>query len=310
MTIGLHDAEKERMPNKTFPNLALMKISAWHKGQEDTVEWWEPLLTASYDRVYSSKIFDFTPENPFLPPDTIKGGTGYDVKSKLPEYIDDMYPDYSVYPECDYAVGFLTRGCIRNCPWCVVPEKEGHIQPYRTWEQVVRADTDKLVLMDNNILACDFGVDQLEQLISTIYRIDVNQGMDARLVTPEIADILARLHWIRFIRFSCDTESQIESIEKTYEMLKSAGASVSRLFIYTIIRKDLTEAARRIEALKRLKGINIYAQAEQNFVKGIMPNKAQKEFANRYIYSGAYRTETWNEYCKRKNLNFGKGDGG
>ena len=116
MRIGLHDAEKEHMPHKTFPNIALMKISAWHKSQGDTVEWWEPLLTASYDRVYSSKVFDFTPENLFLPPDTIKGGTGYDVKSKLPEYIDDMYPDYSIYPECDYAVGFLTRGCIRNCP--------------------------------------------------------------------------------------------------------------------------------------------------------------------------------------------------
>lgn len=80
MMVGLHDAEKEhfRRP-KTFPNLALMKISAWHKAQGDTVEWWNPLLR--YDRVYSSKVFDFTPENHYLPTGTIKGGTGYDIKA-------------------------------------------------------------------------------------------------------------------------------------------------------------------------------------------------------------------------------------
>lgn len=158
-------------------------------------------------------MFDFTPENPFLPPNTIRGGTGYDVKSKLPKYIDDMYPDYSIYAGCDYAIGFLTRGCNRNCPWCVVPAKEGKLRPYSTWEQVARHDTDKIVLMDNNILACDYGLDQLVQLSGTKYKIDINQGMDARIVTPEIADILRRIHWIKYIRFSCDTGQQVESIE-------------------------------------------------------------------------------------------------
>jgi len=123
MLIGIHDAEKEHFKHKTFPNLAIMKISAYHKKRGDTVEWWAPLRNDEYDIVYSSKIFDFTPENPWLPPNAIKGGTGYDVKSELPRYIDNQYPDYSIYPECDYAIGFLTRGCIRSCPWCVVPEK-------------------------------------------------------------------------------------------------------------------------------------------------------------------------------------------
>ena len=97
----------------------------------------------------------------------------------------------SIYPACDYAIGYLTRGCPNRCRWCIVPKKEGNIRPYRAWQDLVRQDTDKLVLMDNNILACDYGVEQLAGLIGSGYRIDLNQGMDARLVTPEVADILA-----------------------------------------------------------------------------------------------------------------------
>lgn len=118
MRIGLHDSD-----NTGFPNYALMKISAWHKARGDTVEWFMPLMR--YDRVYSSKVFTFTQEDPYLPDNTIRGGTGYGLYDKLPDEIDAMYPDYSIYPDCDYAIGFLTRGCIRKCPWCIVPRKEG-----------------------------------------------------------------------------------------------------------------------------------------------------------------------------------------
>ena len=114
------------MKHKTFPNYALMKISAYHKARGDFVEWWSPMC--HYDRVYSSKVFDFTPENLYLPPDAIRGGTGYDdipLNQKLPPEIDAAFPDYSIYPECDYAIGYLTRGCPNHCPWCVVPEKRG-----------------------------------------------------------------------------------------------------------------------------------------------------------------------------------------
>ena len=87
----------------------------------------------------------------------------------------------------------------------------------------MRHDTDKLVLMDNNILACDHGIMQLESLIGSGYQIDLNQGMDARLVTDDIADILSRLKWIRFIRFSCDQKSQIGPIRNTIELLAKHG---------------------------------------------------------------------------------------
>lgn len=305
MVIGLHDAEKEHFKNKIFPNYALMKISAWHKAQGNTVEWWVPVL--HYDRVYSSKVFDFTPDNPDLPDDAIRGGTGYrdiPISRELPPEIDAMQPDYSIYPDCDYAIGYLTRGCPNHCRWCVVPRKEGQIRSYRRWQEIVRHDTDKLVLMDNNILACEHGIKQLEGLIGTGYQIDLNQGMDARLVTDDIADILSRLKWIRFIRFSCDQKSQIKPIRRTIELLGRHGMKPYRIFIYLLVTADLVDASERVEALKGYRAINLYAQAERNERLGVVPNEGQLEFAQRYVYGGSYRSETWAEYCQRNGFNY------
>lgn len=300
MKIGIHDAEYDHMPSKIFPNYALMKISAWHKSRGDSVEWWTPF--EKFDMVYSSKVFDFTPENMFLPPDTIRGGTGYrDIprNQELPPEIDRIFPDYTIYPKCDYAIGFTTRGCPNQCPWCVVPEKEGNIRPYRDWRELARPD-EKLILMDNNILACEHGIYQLQDMIGSGYAIDLNQGMDARLVTPEIAEILARLKWISYIRFSCDQISQIEPIARVVEMLGRLGVKPYRIFIYLLVTKDIESAAYRVERLKRFRGINIYAQAERNESIGIVPNAMQMEFSQRYVYGGCFRSETWEEYCERK----------
>lgn len=302
MKIGLHDADKksEAALLRGFPNYALMKIAAYHKSLGDTVEWWTKGKV--YDRVYSSKVFGFTPENPDLPPDTIKGGTGYGLFSELPNEIDEMFPDYTIYPECDYAIGYITRGCPNNCRWCIVPKKEGEIHAYRDWRDLVRPDSDKLVLMDNNILACDYGINQLKTLIDSGYKIDLNQGMDARLVTDEIAQILSKLKWIRFLRFSCDSISQIAAIHKTAELLGKYGIKPSKLFVYLLVTSDLENAAYRVEQLKTLRGISIYAQAERNESMGIMPNKLQREFAQRYVFSGIFRTVTWAEYVKERGL--------
>ncbi len=300
MLIGLHDAEMEHIKGKTFPNYALMKISAYHKAMGDKVEWWRPLK--QYDRVYSGKVFDFTPENPYLPKDTIRGGTGYPevpIMQRLEPAIDNIFPDYSIYPSCKYAIGYITRGCPNHCRWCLVPAKEGNIKPYREWSELVRVDSHKLVLMDNNILASDFGIAQLESLIGSRYAIDLNQGMDARLVDEPVAKILARLKWIKYIRFSCDQQAQIEPIYKTVELLGKYGIKPYRVFIYLLVTEDIEDAAQRVEALKKLGNITIYAQAERNWRQGIVPNKMQLEFAQRYVYSGIYRKQTWAEYLER-----------
>ena len=308
MIIGLHDAEQDHFKtNDKFPNYALMKISAYHKAKGDEVVWWNPMLNC--DKVYSSKVFDFTPENPYLPEDTIKGGTGYGIFEDLPKEIDEAFPDYSIYPFCDYAIGYLTRGCINKCRWCVVPKKEGWIRPYRRWQEVVRSDVDKLVLMDNNILSCEWGISQLKELAETDYKIDLNQGMDARLVTPEIADILARIKWINHLRFACDTASQIEPVSKAVQLLKERGVKPSRIFVYCIITKNVDDNLDRIYALRELGPITVYAQAEKNPTQRIMPAHWQNVMAQKYVYKGAFRKEDWEDYLNaRPFLNISIGD--
>ncbi len=232
-----------------FPNYALMKIAAWHKAQGDNVSWFSPLFSKP-DICYASKIFTFTRDYPYFPQCELrKGGTGYDVKSRLPEEIDSMFPDYSIYPECDYAIGFLTRGCIRHCKWCVVPEKEGRISEHRTIIDLIRRDSRKLILMDNNFLAAndDFVKDQLKEIIRLNLSIDFNQALDARLVAPQSAELLAKVHWIRYIRFSCDTDSQIEPVETAVRLLREKGYC-SHIFIY-VLAIDFENAYSRVKRL-------------------------------------------------------------
>ena len=151
-------------------------------------------------------------------------------------------------------------------------------------------------------MASEYGVAQLKNLIGSGYQIDLNQGMDARLVDEQIAEILSQLCWIRFIRFSCDQKSQIEPIRRTIELLERHGVKPYRVFIYMLVTPDLGDASERVEALKRYRGINLYAQAERNERLGIVPNSMQLEFQQRYIYGGCYRKETWEKYCERKGL--------
>ena len=304
MLVGLHDAERDHMPRKSFPNFALMKVSAYHKARGDNVDWWNPVFSPVFDLVYSSKVFDFTPENPCLPENTVKGGTGYGLYTELPPEIDRLFPDYSIYPKCDFAIGYITRGCPNKCGWCVVPAKEGDIRPYAGWQDIVRPDSNKLVLMDNNILACEYGLEQLAELSRTHYRLDLNQGMDARLVNERIADIIAGIRWIRFIRFSCDQTAQIDAILNAAALLAERGIKPYRLFVYLLVTKDIEDAAYRVDMLKQLKGIDLYAQAERNEAQGVTPNAAQLEFSRRYIYGRSYRKETWLEYCEKRNIVF------
>lgn len=302
MLIGLHDAEYERMPKKTFPNLALMKISAYHKARGDTVEWWSA-SKSDYDLVYSSKVFDFTPVNPYLPPNTIKGGTGYGLYDELPPDIDAMFPDYGIYSKCDFAIGYLTRGCVRKCDFCIVPVNEGQLRPYGTWQEIVRADTDKLILMDNNILASEYGIKQLAELAETDYRLDINQGMDVRLLTDEICVILKRIKWLKYIRFSCDHAEQLPFFEKLAALFDRHGIAKSKVFIYLLVRKNLLEADYRVQELHRIcKSFSLYAQAERNSAKGITASTRQLDFTHRYVYGRLYKRETWTEYCKRHKL--------
>ena len=281
MLVGIHDSDKT-----DFPNYALMKISAWHKEHGDTVEWWNPLFT--YDRVYSSKVFTFTPECPYLPENTIKGGTGYGIYDELPTEIDDMFPDYSIYPNVDYAIGFLTRGCIRKCPWCVVPKKEGKIRPYRTWQEIKRPDSRNIVFMDNNVLACPHGIEQMQDMIGKDVRIDFNQGLDARLISKEIADILSRLKWIRHIRMSCDTDQMLETVLTAIHRLNDYGVKSYRVFVYLLVQ-DIQSAEKRAIALRDA-GADVFAQPYRDFTTNKEPDDELKHLARWVNHKAIFKT--------------------
>lgn len=193
MKIGLIDVDG----HSHFPNLALMKLSAYHKANGDSVEWYD--IFGDYDIVYLSKVFTFTPDYLQVIGNAervVRGGTGYNITTTLPREAEKIVPDYSIYPYIDKrtAYGFTTRGCIRKCKWCVVPKKEGSIYPYQDVDEIAVNGRDHLILLDNNILAAgEYGIGQLKKIIERGYRVDYNQAMDARLVTPPL-----RNFWRRF----------------------------------------------------------------------------------------------------------------
>ncbi len=253
--IGLIDVDGHRGGKKKFgatiyPNLALAKIASWHKLQGDDVMWYEPMFTGHCDKVYMSKIFNFTPdyEDVIDADEIIRGGTGYDIQSCLPKEIDDMQPDFSIYPDVpqDTSYGFLTRGCPNKCPWCVVPRKEGFIHPYWDIDRVANGK-NKIVLMDNNILAAGgYAVEQLNKIIERGYRVDFNQALDARLVTEDYAKLLAKIRWLESrIRFGCDTPRQVKECQRAMKLIDSYGYK-GQYFLYTMLNSDIIECYNRI----------------------------------------------------------------
>lgn len=234
--------------DSNFPNLALMKISAYHKARGDQVEWYNPLC--EYDKVYTAKVFTFTPDyNYYINANQIeKGGTGYDIEKVLPVEVDRLQPDYSIYNiDSNLSYGFLTRGCPNRCKWCVVPKKEGKISPYMDIEEIT-AGRKKAILMDNNILASNYGLQQIEKIIKLGVKVDFNQGLDARLITDEIARLLAKVKWIKRIRFGCDTPGQIAEVERASALIDKHGYK-GEYFLYCILM-DFKESFARVNYWK------------------------------------------------------------
>lgn len=289
MDIGLIDVDG----HSGFPNLAQMKISAYHKSLGDHVERWDGMK--HYDKVYMSKVFTFTPdEETIINADKIiRGGTGYKDYAPLPPPMENAFPDYSIYPDVNYAIGFLTRGCIRNCPWCVVPKKEGKIRPNQSWEQIKRPDSNKIVFMDNNVLASDWGIEQIEKLGHERIYVDFNQGLDARLITPEIAQLLGKCHWIRFLRLACDTSAMLPVIEQAVGYLKEAGVKEHRLWAYALVQ-DVEEAHKRILALDAM-GVTPFAQPYIDYDGGEPPVE-QKYLARWCNNKTVFKTVPFEEY--------------
>ena len=294
MRIGLIDVD-----GHNFPNLALMKISAWHKAKGDDVEWCFPFY--HYDIVYQSKVFDdtYSPDIEWVPmaDKIIKGGTGYGLDNKLPDEIEHIYPDYSLYPELtkDTAYGFLTRGCPRHCKFCIVGDKEG-------LRSVKVADLSEfwrgqknIVLLDPNILACKNRdkYDLLQQLIDSRAVVDFSQGLDIRLTNPDVAEYLNNIR-VKRLHFAWDNPNDdlTPYFERFTEQYKRKSSSGKVVYVLTNFNSTMEQNLYRIYTLRDL-GYDPYVMVydKPNAPKEI--RDLQRWCNNRFIFRVCERFEDY-----------------
>lgn len=295
-----------------FPNLALMKISAYHKSIGDDVEWY-CAFSGWYDKVYLSKVFSFTPDYDYHinAHEVIRGGSGYAIslvdgkehfdKSKdadLPAEIEHIYPDYSLYPELtkDTAFGFLTRGCPRGCDFCIVGSKEGRCSVKVADLSEFWNGQKNIVLCDPNILACKEWKGLLQQLIDSKAKVDFNQGLDIRLMTPEKIEMLNQIK-IKEIHFAWDKYKDKDAIlpklrlfADNYKGHRKGHNSI----VYTLVNFDTTfeQDLERIYTLREM-GYWAYVMIyDKEHCKPIY-KKLQRWVNNRILFGAVKRFEDY-----------------
>jgi len=266
MKIGLIDVDSHN-----FPSLPLMKLSAWHRKQGDTVEWYSPMFSGYMDMVHMSKVFSFTPDYQyFINADMITmGGTGYGIEvidreetyypeDDLPllQEIEHIYPDYSLYPELtrDTAYGFLTRGCPRNCDFCHVGAKEGCRSRKVADLAEFWCGQKNIVLLDPNLLACRESKELLGQLIESEAQVDFSQGLDIRLMTQEKAELLKQVR-VKRVHFAWDKYCDKNAIvPKLKEFKEFTGWDIRKMSVYVLVgyNSTLEEDLERIYTLREL----------------------------------------------------------
>ena len=254
LKVGLIDVD-----GHNYPNLPLMKLSAWHKQQGDSVEWYSPMFSGHMDRVYMSKVFSFTPDYQyFIDADEIfRGGSGYcielvdgkeiyhaDRDKPLPYEVEHIYPDYSLYPDLtnDTAYGFLTRGCPRGCGFCHVKAKEG-LKSHKVADlSEFWNGQKKIVLCDPNILACKDHPELLQQLIDSKAKVEFNQGLDIRLINDRNIELLKQIR-LEGIHFAFDRYQDKDIIEpklRAFAEKTGFNKNKGRVMVYILTNFDTT----------------------------------------------------------------------
>lgn len=291
--IGLIDVDGHH-----FPNLALMKLSAAHKAHGDVVEWYTP-FTDRYDRVYMSKVFTFSPDYDLCvnADEVLRGGTGYTLEGTLPDEVEHIYPDYSLYNIEDTAYGYLTRGCPRGCSFCIVGDKEG-----RRSVKVANLDEfwkgqKNIVLCDPNILACRECEDLLCQLAESKAWVDFNQGLDARLLTPQKMEALNRIK-IKEIHFAWDRYEDGRVILPKLMMYSEMGKfkkTAHNTIVYVLCNYGTTieQDLERIYTLRDL-GYWAYVMLYDKENASKEHRRMQRWCNNRFIFAKCKRFEDYN----------------
>lgn len=287
MNIGLIDVD-----GHNFPNLPLMKLSAWHKAQGNFVEMYQGLHSDPkfmYDRVYMSKVFDDTYTADEFEPcnakEVFRGGTGYNLRNKLPEEIEHIMPDYSLYNVTDTAYGFLSRGCPRGCPFCIVAEKEGRCSQKVADLSEWWSGQKNIVLLDPNITVCKEYFELMAQLRDSKAWVDFTQGLDCRMLTEEKIRALNEVK-TKMVHFAWDLMAQSDKVLDGLELYRKFGKIKERnrrVYVLTNFDTTMDENLFRIKTLQKMEFdpyVMIYDKP--NAPKELL--KLQRWCNNKFVY--------------------------
>lgn len=252
MNVGLIDVDNWGRLNNCFPNLPLMKLSAYHKKKRDSVEWCQE--SQYYDVVYMSKVFSFStePQIAVNARKIIRGGTGYSIRLQdgkeifqysphdgLRNEIEHIFPDYGLYGIKDTAYGFMTRGCPRGCAFCHVAPKEGKrsckvadLSEFWNGQKYIQ-------IMDPNTFTSLDWKDICQQLIDSDAYIEFNQGVDIRTMTDEKIKMLQKMK-IQNIHFAWDRYQDKEYIVPKLKRLKELTGWGRKVTVYILTNFDTT----------------------------------------------------------------------
>lgn len=291
MRIGLVAVDKT-----SFPNLALGKLSAWHKSQGDIVEWADPMF-GKYDKVYRSKVFTFTSDDTTQwDCEVVNGGTGFDVKSRLPNEIEQTTEvDYSLYPQYPFSIQFFSRGCIRHCPFCLVHDKEGMIQPSKPLE--LNPNGQWIEVLDNNFFANPEWKASIDYLLSTKQPVNLH-GVDVRIMNEEQAYWLNKLPLKKPIHIAWDLP-EIDLTDKLREVTKYIKPY--KIYCYVLVGFNSTKEQDlyRLERLKELK-ILPFVQAYRDFDNKRVPTQYEKDLARWANRAWLFKSMDFKDYAPRK----------
>lgn len=249
MKIGLIDVDSHN-----WPNLCLMKLSAYHKAKGDSVEWWKP--EGRYDVVYKSRVFTDTYSKDTIVIENagkvIMGGTGYGLTENLPNAIEHSYPDYGLYPQFpNTAYGFLSRGCPRNCGFCIVSNKEGRRSVQVSDLSEFWNGQREIKLMDANLLACPEHEKLILQLAESCAWVDFSQGLDIRLINSDNVSLLNKVR-TKTIHFAWDNpnEDLTGYFQRFLELTTVKDKRKRQVYVLTNYGSSHTQDLYRVETLR------------------------------------------------------------
>jgi len=291
MNIGLVDVDSHN-----YPNLALMKISAWHKAHGDIVEWAMPMF-GDYDRVYQSKIFTFTPdEQTNWNCEVVRGGTGYDIRSRLPEDMErSTAMDYSIYPQYEFSIQFFSRGCIRHCPFCLVHDKEGLIHPVEPLQ--LNPNGKHIEVLDNNFFANPEWKFAVDFLLDTKQKVNLH-GVDIRIMNEEQAFWLNKLPLHKNVHIAWDLP-QIDLTDKLREVIRYIKPWKLMCYVLVGFNSTIEQDMYRIERLREL-GIKPYVMPYRDFENKTQPSQYAKDLAQYVNKPMIFKSCKFEDFSPRK----------